>query len=915
MALQVGSAFSSYDLDISGLRKSIAEAKRLLDDLRKDSSKPLPTPKVPTGGSGGDPLASVTAGQARAAVTAGKLATEQKKAATEAQRLATEQKRAAVEAQKLATEEQKTAREASNTAAAQDRAAKSALSLAAAQAKAAKAAQNGGDGPALPRTFAGFTPQGLNQAAGAFGLATIGPQVIGQTISLGIESGKAALALRETKNSLRAVSGDLTTYNTTLQAARDQQRLFGGTLQENIEGLSGLTITARSSGASLQSLIGLSQRLAVLDPAQGASGARIALNEALSGDPTSLAKRYEIPRAALAKLRDTALPVEERLKVIDSFLNKVGITAESVAGRVDQDALAFRGLNAELEQAKLNAGDNLATAFAGAATGLTRLVGVINGNPEAFAKIKALLEGRSGVSQADIDKQAQNLRAADVIDAQSGAGDAAFARDKLNGVTTNTTALEAAKNRLLVFGASSDDAKAKVIALYAAFAQTGDINAFILGAHQIQTTSERGSKAIQTLAERTAEWQAILRGSINEIRASAQASELDNAKKNALAATTNLLNEQSKLAVDTFLALNPTIDASAAASKAAADGYSPQIQQLIALGVEARNAKNALGELNGAGAVTEGRSERDTPAELAQGRTAGLQLVRDQADALEKARIDRILRTGTALQVVAVRQQQYNDAVKQFGAKSAQAVNAQTTLIEAQQAADKPKKTGGPKGISALDRSELALITDKQARLDEINQILARGNLTQLQRNQYLKEQHDLQDQINDAVAKQRDLVTDIALAQVKDAQADLKAKRESAGLERALQSGRISGDQRAAAQLRLRELALEDAKRGNDIADKQGDQSKLQRDFGKALNGLPVVQSDANVPVPAGATNLNRPTSVITPSLASTQTVVNLTLNIDKSGNVRVGAVDPNLVLNLIGTTSNFRNLSGGTP
>jgi hypothetical protein len=117
--------------------------------------------------------------------------------------------------------------------------------------------------------------------------------------------------------------------------------------------------------------------------------------------------------------------------------------------------------------------------------------------------------------------------------------------------------------------------------------------------HQIQNTSERGSKAIQTVAERAAELQAALRSTIAEINASAQASELDNAKKEAQQATTALLAEKNQLAVNTFLALNPTIDASAAASLAAANGYSPQIQQLIAMAVVARDAKNALGALEG----------------------------------------------------------------------------------------------------------------------------------------------------------------------------------------------------------------------------------------------------------------------------------------------------------------------------
>jgi hypothetical protein len=593
MSLQVGNAYSSYDLDLAGLRKSIAEAKRLLDDLRKSASAPLPAPKV--SGSAGDPAAAAT-----------KAALAQQKLQLAQQRTAQTANQAAVAAQRLATEENKTAREAANTAAAQDRAAKSALSLAAAQQKAAQQAQGGGLGPALPRTFAGFTPGGLNQAAGAFGLATIGPQVIGQTIQLGIESGKAALALRETKNSLRAVAGDLTTYNTTLAAAKDQQRLFGGTLQENIEGLSGLTITARSSGASLQALIGLSQRLAVLDPAQGAQGARIALNEALSGDPTSLAKRYEIPRAALAKLRDTALPVEERLAVIDSFLSKVGITAESVAGRVDQDALAFRKLNAELETTKLNAGDRLATAFTGAATGLTRVLGLINQNPQAIAELKALLGGRGEVTGADLTDVTRNLASARAKNQLGG--------DRGENVVSrrfaNTEEYHNVREQLTEINIAGGVAADQADALSQAFIR-GTVSAatYSNGIAALLSEQRAGGDVEDLRAQRLTSLSAKQDAFTNdlaqltsEMNKSAHASIEDAAAKDAQQAKTTLLGLQTKNAVDAFFRLNPRIDESGIAALVAAGKLDVETGKLAALRLEASATTDEIVKLNNANA-------------------------------------------------------------------------------------------------------------------------------------------------------------------------------------------------------------------------------------------------------------------------------------------------------------------------
>lgn len=726
-------------------------------------------------------------------------------AAIAQQKLALASNQAARAAQALATEQNKTAREAANTASAQDRAAKSALALAAAQTRAANASK-GGTGPALPRTFAGFTPEGFNQAAGAFGLATLGPQVIGQTIQFGIESGKAALQLRETKNSLRAVAGDMATYNQTLAAAKQQQVLFGGTLQENIEGLSGLTITARSSGASLQSLIGLSQRLAVLDPAQGAAGARIALNEALSGDPTSLAKRYEIPRAALVKLRDTTLPVEERLKVIDSFLNKVGITAESVAGRIDQDALAFRNLNAEVEAASIGFGDRLASAFSGAATGLGRVIGLINGNPQAIAQLNAILgSGPTDVGQVQIERRVTGVT--DAAEAARQARLAAATPDSFFGTFDSATfdaqqaALDQAKNQLVVLGASSDEMRDKVIALYAEFARTGSVNAFLTGVRNLAGEINHGSKATDDARSSFA----ALR---EEMQKSAQASIHDTAQKNAQQAITSLLAEKSRLVVDQFLALNPTIDASAAASLAAANGYDPQIRKLITLAVEARNATNALGALNGGG-VTEGRAERDTPGERAQARTAGLQLVRDQALAQTQAERDRLNRTGTLAQKL---KQAEQDVAK--AATPRERFEAETKLIELRQQAAALADKAGKAGVSAAEK------------------------------------QLSLEERIRDAKIAQLKAALDVQKSSAQDTLDRLKEHQEAAKAQRVLNSPTARADLKEAAAARLQIITADQQLRRLDIDQKSAT-------AGGAIIGGRIFQSRAggvpSGPVPTG--------------------------------------------------------------
>jgi hypothetical protein len=734
----------------------------------------------------------------------------QQKLATETQRTAAAQNQAARSAQALATEQNKTAREAANTAAAQDRAAKSALSLAAAQQRAASAGSGGG---ALPRTFAGFTPGGLNQAIGAFGLATLGPQIVGQSIGAGVEAGQEALALRETRNALKQVAGDTKTYTTIVEEARKQQLLFGGSLSDLTEGLAGFAVTARNTGAPLSQLLDLQKRLTILNPAQGAQGGLIALNEALAGNITSLSRRFNIPKASLQELNDTAKPAAERLRVLDDFLNKVGITSEAVTGRIDADAQAFRRLNQALSDTKLNAGDQLATAFSGAATGLARLLGLINQNPQAIAELKAVLGRKGEVTQADLGDAARRVAIARTNEQLPTA--APGSQQRITGVAApENEQLHLAREMLVELniaqGVAADQADVLTQAFHNGTISIGvyrsGLSALVSGLRDSADVEDRRAAALDKMrAEQqsaTAETLLFVAG----LQRSAEASQIDAAQKDAQQAKTALLAQQSKLAVDQFLALNPTIDASAAASLAAANGYDPQIQKLIVLAVEARNATNALGALNGGG-VTEGRSERDTPQQLAQARTAGLQLVRDQAEAQKQAERDRLNRTGTTAQ-----------KLKQAERDVAAAANpqarfeAETKVIELRQQLAREQDKGDRSRVSAAEKAL------------------------------------NLEEKIRDSKEAQLKATLDAAAAAIKDRQDRRKEDQEIRKAQRILASGRASPEFQAAARDRIALIDVERQQRALDIAQKQATAG------GTIINGK-VFQSvpGGGGPVPSG--------------------------------------------------------------
>ncbi len=443
---------------------------------------------------------------------------------------------------------------------------------------------------------------GLKTALGVVGLAFS----VQQVIAFGSAAAGSALQLRETQNGLRAIAGSVATYNQALATARQQQILFGGTLQENIEGLTGLTITARQSGASLQTLVDLSQRLAILDPSQGAAGARIALSEALSGDPTSLARRYEIPRAALAKLRDESTTTAAKLQIISEYLDRVGITSESVAGRVDATAKSYRSAGAALDNLKNFLGTVVADGF----------------RPYADSIADA---------QKKVDFFSANL-------ATFGDRQAA-----VYGITEQLT-------QATLRSADADDRAAQ-----AALAETDIEQQRILRANA-------HAAALGVLANAiTAETVALQRSSEESIA--------DAAAKAALEVKTKLLAAQTDQAVASFLQLNPAIDAAGVTALVAAGKIDPLIGRLVALKIEAINsarellnfslAQGALGGSAAAQAVAAGRTLGGGPTIGAAGLGAGARGAADQAfaqnNALRRSEFQlRLAQATTAAQRIAI---------------------------------------------------------------------------------------------------------------------------------------------------------------------------------------------------------------------------------------------------------------------
>lgn len=682
-----GTARATYAVSFEQFRRDAEQIRRIWRELEQQQAR-ITRSTAPT--VRGTPAAAAAATRA-----ARETAQAQDQAAAAAARRQREEADLARALAQAARAEQQRQTEAARTAKAQEDAAAAAARRAAAEQRAARQAQNGGLGPALPRTFAGFTPGGFAQAAGAFGLATAGPAVVGAGIAAGVDAGRQSLALRQTLNLTRELSGTQATYNQVLAAARQQQELYGGSLQENIQGLSGLVVSARSSGAELETLINLSQRLAVLDPAQGAEGARIALSEVLAGDPASLARRYEIPRSALEKIKDESLSTSERLAVLDQYLEKIGITSAIAGATITEQAKAYNRLGAEIDTLTTNIGGGLADAFTPAATGLERLIGLINRNPEAIAELKALLSGKGAVTGEDLARTAETV-ARNQAEASLGGGSGGVA-DRLGGFE----AYQDVVDRITELVKVGPEAAQVATDLGTAFA-LGEADAAALGSRLSDLEAQYGILNEQQVL-------AITRGTgvatgLQE-QTAATAALTEEQRKQILAQTESAAEGQRLADVQAFIAriggqVQAGMITAAEGASILANRYGFAADEADRLAAaSARAAQRTITQ-----AVSDQRAgERNiAPAALRVQADRQREIERER----EQARRDQILATGSATQVVTQRQRELNEAIRQYGAGSAEAIRAETALIEARRRSEKAAASSGAAATRAATQQQ-----------------------------------------------------------------------------------------------------------------------------------------------------------------------------------------------------------------
>ena len=162
------------------------------------------------------------------------------------------------------------------------------------------------------------------------------------------------------QNQLKLLSDSTEQYNQSLEVARNNIALFGGSLMQTMQDMNRTIILSNQTGAGVKELNDALLLLATKDPQQGTEGAMIALNEALAeGNVQSLRRRFEMTTNSLSMFTDDTLTSTEQIKRFQEELSKMGISMELLEGSVSLGTRAVNTFGANSEEMLYNFGQLL----------------------------------------------------------------------------------------------------------------------------------------------------------------------------------------------------------------------------------------------------------------------------------------------------------------------------------------------------------------------------------------------------------------------------------------------------------------------------------------------------------------------------------------------------------------------------
>lgn len=153
---------------------------------------------------------------------------------------------------------------------------------------------------------------------------------------------KTSNDIRKLEIQFGALLGDQKKATAEMKKLRDFADDLNVPYTQVLEAAAALTPLVKSSGAEFSKLLLTTQKLATIDPAQGIQGARMALSEFMSGDVTSIFRRFElgVGKDVFKGIVDSANgDVNKMLDGLNKVLDKTGITTDAIREMADPFAL------------------------------------------------------------------------------------------------------------------------------------------------------------------------------------------------------------------------------------------------------------------------------------------------------------------------------------------------------------------------------------------------------------------------------------------------------------------------------------------------------------------------------------------------------------------------------------------------
>ena len=457
-----------------------------------------------------------------------------------------------------------------------------------------------------------------------------------------------------------AAHGEISDMNLELAASRAQ--ILG--VAHSTEDFSGLMEIARSRAQ----LLGTSTTSAFDDLVTGLGrGSKLILdNLGIIVNADEANKKYA---ASLHKNAAALTDAEKKQALINAVLEQGRQTIAQTGGAVETTAATYARLGAAWENAKNTLASLVGQGLEPAARGLSRL-----------------LEGSTGIDQA-MHAVSDSIR-------EGG----------------NATAYLAQ-----AFGISAESAD---------YARQFLESHGLIAAADAQATQQNAAAALQSADAQQAATTAV-QGSIIAQQSATAATLAESQAKEASTAQSQLLDAQIRALGDSYLALNPNITEAGVDSAVAAGKIDQAVGTYINMVLATERAKVALAALQGqAGvsggtSVSEGRSDRDRPGDLAQARAAGLAAARDRADeaAAAEARYQKALgNNGPALA-------RARSELAQLTKGSAAYYDKLTEINALEDGKGKKKTGGGASKLSDQQRLNNSLLADQEKYQDKYDDL------------------------------------------------------------------------------------------------------------------------------------------------------------------------------------------------